>query len=73
VITPTRELTNQIEKEIIKLVYDLNITHVSVYGGLDLDKQMSALTRTKIDIVIACPGRLKDLLERKCLYLDEIK
>lgn len=40
---------------------------------MDLDKQINTLSTRKVDIIIACPGRLLDLLKRGHLSLDQIR
>ncbi|XP_031334892.1 probable ATP-dependent RNA helicase DDX43 [Photinus pyralis] len=60
VIAPTRELALQIEREVKKYHYK-NIKAVCVYGGGDRKEQVNIITKG-VDIVIATPGRLNDLV-----------
>jgi ATP-dependent RNA helicase DBP3 len=61
IVSPTRELALQIQEQIEKLAGPAKLHSVCVYGGVDKDPQRSALK--KASIVVATPGRLKDLLE----------
>jgi ATP-dependent RNA helicase DBP3 len=60
-ISPTRELALQIQEQIEKLAGPAKLRSVCVYGGVDKDPQRTALK--KASVVVATPGRLKDLLE----------
>ena len=63
VLAPTRELANQIAQNVRKLAADLNIRHIAIFGGARYDTQIRGLRRG-VDIVVATPGRLQDLMER---------
>ena len=63
ILAPTRELANQISQNVQKLAADLNIRHIAVFGGARYDAQIRGLRRG-VDIVVATPGRLQDLMER---------
>ena len=63
ILAPTRELANQIEQNVSKLSADLNIRHLAVFGGARYDTQIRGLRRG-VDIVVATPGRLEDLMDR---------
>jgi ATP-dependent RNA helicase DeaD len=70
VLTPTRELAEQVKKAIISFSKDkLKIT--SVYGGVSMNPQITDLTRA--DVVVATPGRLLDHLERRTINLSNVK
>ncbi|WP_204378420.1 ATP-dependent RNA helicase RhlB [Agaribacterium haliotis] len=71
VLSPTRELALQIEKDAIELNKYLNLHIVSLVGGVDYDKQMKKLQAKHVDIVIATPGRLIDFCEKRYVYLDQ--
>lgn len=74
VLSPTRELTMQVHKEIEKLTkYNEDIKIVSIYGGQRIERQLDALKNRKPQIVIATPGRLMDHLKRGSIKLDNIK
>ncbi len=63
ILAPTRELANQISQNVKKLAADLNIRHIAIFGGARYDTQIRGLRRG-VDIVVATPGRLQDLMER---------
>ncbi len=69
IIAPTRELAMQIESEIKQLARYTHLRTTTIYGGVSANLQMKQL-RKGIDIVVACPGRLLDLLNQKALRLD---
>jgi superfamily II DNA/RNA helicase len=71
VMVPTRELATQVAAELTPLAAVRNLSVRAVYGGTDLERQSSAL-RKGIDIVVATPGRLIDLIERKAVSLTDI-
>lgn len=68
ILSPTRELAQQIEEETVKFALDLNIRTVAVIGGLSREEQGFKL-RQGCEIVIATPGRLIDVLENRYLVL----
>ncbi len=73
IVCPTRELCLQIEKEMIlfkKYLPAVNV--VAVYGGASISMQMRDIKRG-VQIVVATPGRLIDLIERKAIDLSKIK
>lgn len=73
VICPTRELCLQIVKEITAFKKHLpGVSVVAVYGGSSISLQIRDLKRGT-QIVVATPGRLIDLIERKAIQLDNIK
>lgn len=71
IITPTRELALQIQKECLELTRGLGIFNVTCVGGAPIRFQLENLARTH-HIVIGTPGRLKDLLDRKKLNMANI-
>ncbi|HVL04170.1 MAG TPA: DEAD/DEAH box helicase [Acidimicrobiales bacterium] len=72
VLVPTRELATQVAAELAPLAKARGRSVRAVYGGTDLDRQSNAL-RKGVDIVVATPGRLIDLIERKAVELDAIE
>jgi ATP-dependent RNA helicase DeaD len=73
IICPTRELCLQIEKELEQFKKHLSGVHVvAVYGGSSISMQIRDIRRG-VQIVVATPGRLIDLIERKAINLEEIK
>jgi len=71
VLVPTRELANQVAEEIAPLAGALGFWVTAIYGGSSMVRQVRAL-HAGVEIVIATPGRLNDLLERKELSLADI-
>lgn len=69
IITPTRELAQQIDSELYGITYRLNIWRVVCVGGTSIGFQIKNLARNH-NVVIGTPGRLKDLAERKVLNLS---
>lgn len=61
ILAPTRELVTQIDTALAPLAAAAGLTSVTVFGGVGQNPQVSALRRG-VDIVIACPGRLEDLM-----------
>ncbi len=74
VISPTRELAQQIAKQLFKFTKyaDKKIFTEAVYGGEKIDLQISRLRRAT-HIVVSTPGRLIDLLERNAINLENVK
>jgi ATP-dependent RNA helicase RhlE len=72
ILTPTRELAIQIGESFKAYGKYLDLRHVVVYGGVSQHQQVSALRRG-VDILIATPGRLLDLLNQRHLSLQNIK
>jgi ATP-dependent RNA helicase RhlE len=72
IITPTRELALQIDKEFRSLSLGLNMYSVICIGGTNLHRQHRDLKR-KYNFVIGTPGRLKDLINRKQLNISNFK
>ena len=61
IVAPTRELAEQIHQDIVNLGRRTNIRSVTVYGGVSKSRQVTALRRG-VEIVVACPGRLLDVV-----------
>jgi ATP-dependent RNA helicase RhlE len=72
IIAPTRELTEQINKDITQLGRRTKLTSTTVYGGVSIFNQINRL-RGKVDIVTACPGRLLDHVGRGTIDLSGIE
>jgi len=74
IIAPTRELVQQIKKQLFKFTkyVDQKIFVEGVYGGEKIERQMKALQRPT-HIVVATPGRLLDLIERKSVDISKVK
>lgn len=72
IIVPTRELAFQIQDEFREFVRGSSLQAVSCIGGANINAQIRSL-RYRYNFVIGTPGRLKDLIQRKCLILDSFK
>ncbi len=72
IITPTRELAEQILATIRQLAQFTNIRAATVYGGVGMQPQERAL-RSGVEIIVACPGRLLDHIERGNARLDGVE
>ena len=72
ILAPTRELVGQIEQSIAPLAKAAGLTTRTVFGGVGQNPQVTAL-RKGVDIVIACPGRLEDLINQGHCSLDGIE
>ncbi|HUD69867.1 MAG TPA: DEAD/DEAH box helicase [Acidimicrobiales bacterium] len=71
VLAPTRELAAQIAAELSPLAAARGLRVHAFYGGVGYSPQLKAL-RTGIDIAVACPGRLEDLMAGGHVVLDEV-
>lgn len=71
IITPTRELAIQVEKEIKLLAKYLNVKTLCVYGSSSIENQIKEIKR-KPDIIVGTPGRILDLVKRRVLNLEHI-
>ena len=71
VLAPTRELAMQISKDAQLLSKYLNLNIVTVFGGMDYNKQRSKLLKP-IDILIGTPGRIIDFLNKKELHFNKV-
>jgi len=72
ILTPTRELAIQIEESFKAYGRYLDLKHLVIYGGVSQYNQVNALRRG-VDILVATPGRLLDLLNQNHLSLRDIK
>jgi superfamily II DNA/RNA helicase len=72
VLVPTRELALQVAEVLVPLGRPLRLSVMTVYGGVALNRQIERLRRG-VDIVVATPGRLIDLLDRGACTLDDIE
>jgi ATP-dependent RNA helicase RhlE len=71
IITPTRELAEQIHQAITILARGTKIRSAAIYGGVGAGAQLEALRRG-VEIIVACPGRLLDHIQNKHARLDTI-
>jgi len=72
VLLPTRELATQVAETMTPLATAAGLTVTTVFGGVGQNPQVSAL-RSGIDVLIACPGRLEDLIGQGHVHLDAIE
>jgi ATP-dependent RNA helicase RhlE len=72
VIAPTRELVVQIEENVRAYSKHLPLTVATVFGGVGEQPQIRAL-RAGTDVIIACPGRLLDLMGQRCADFSQLK
>jgi len=72
VLVPTRELAGQVADVLQPLGRSLGVTVTTVYGGVSIGRQIDRMRRG-VDLVVATPGRLIDLLERGACTLDDIE
>ena len=72
VLVPTRELAVQVAEVLVPLGQSLRLSVLTVYGGVALSRQIDRLRRG-VDIVVATPGRLIDLLDRGACTLDDVE
>ncbi len=72
ILAPTRELAAQIERELAPLAKVRGRRVFSVYGGVGYDPQRRNLRRG-VDILVACPGRLEDLIEQRVVDLSIVE
>ncbi len=71
VLVPTRELAKQVVDVLSPIGKKIGVRVAAFYGGTSMDRQIRNLSR-RIEVAVATPGRLIDLLERGELDLDEI-
>ena len=72
ILLPTRELATQVRAAMEPLAQKMGLRLTTVYGGGPINKPINTL-KNGVDVVIATPGRLTDLLDRRCMTLDDIE
>ncbi|RAN72727.1 DEAD/DEAH box helicase [Bacillus sp. SRB_336] len=72
VLAPTRELATQLNNTIEPLAKAMGLNTTVIYGGVSQARQEKAL-RAGVDIVIACPGRLEDLMKQRIVSLENVE
>ncbi len=72
-LSPTRELVHQIEKDFKGLAKYSHLRIVSIFGGTGYKSQQNLLTRTKVDVIAATPGRLLDFISKKLIDLSKVE
>ncbi|WP_330445652.1 DEAD/DEAH box helicase [Kocuria rhizophila] len=72
VLAPTRELATQIDRTVAPLAKAAGLNTTVIFGGVSQKRQEKALA-DGVDIVVACPGRLEDLIKQGLLTLDDVR
>jgi len=72
IIAPTRELAEQIHDTVTRMTKGTALRSVVVYGGVGKQPQVHAI-RSGVDIIVACPGRLLDILSEKGVSLRDVE
>jgi len=72
VLVPTRELASQVHKVLSPLARAVGLSVMTIYGGTPQGRQVTAL-QSRADIVVACPGRLADLIDQGHCHLGDIE
>ena len=72
ILAPTRELATQITVAMEPLATAAGLTVTTIFGGVSQQRQVAAL-KAGVDIVVACPGRLEDLMKQGFAHLDAVE
>ena len=72
VLVPTRELASQVHAVLLPLARAMDLTVATIFGGTGQNAQVAAL-RQRVDIIVACPGRLADLIEQGHCHLGDVE
>jgi ATP-dependent RNA helicase RhlE len=72
IVTPTRELAEQINQVVHALSVGTGLRSTTIYGGVGADRQIKAL-RNGVEILVATPGRLLDLMQQRHVKLQRIE
>ncbi|MFM8602706.1 MAG: DEAD/DEAH box helicase [Gemmatimonadota bacterium] len=72
ILTPTRELCQQVEASFQKYGEGTGLDVISIYGGVGYEPQTAAL-RAGVDVIVATPGRLIDHLEKQHVFFDDLE
>jgi superfamily II DNA/RNA helicase len=72
VLVPTRELASQVQAVLVPLARAMGLRTAVIFGGTSQNPQVQAL-RDRADIVVACPGRLADLIEQGHCHLGDVE
>jgi superfamily II DNA/RNA helicase len=72
ILTPTRELAVQVESSISQYSKNLEISSMAMYGGIDAQPQKQRLI-WGVDVLVATPGRLLDMVHQRALHFDELE
>ena len=72
VLAPTRELAAQIAASFSAYGRNIRVSVATVFGGIPINRQIRELQRG-VDVLVATPGRLIDLIDRKAIYLNAVE
>ena len=72
ILVPTRELAIQVEANVAQYSKYLSLSSMAMYGGVDSEAQKDRLIEG-VDIVVATPGRLIDMMRQRALHFDELE
>ncbi|MEO6826887.1 MAG: DEAD/DEAH box helicase [Microbacteriaceae bacterium] len=72
ILAPTRELATQISEVLTPFAEAYGLRTTTIFGGVKQTRQVAAL-KAGVDIVVACPGRLEDLMQQRFLTLDAVE
>jgi ATP-dependent RNA helicase RhlE len=72
IVAPTRELAQQIHESILELCKGTGITSMTMYGGVNINPQITRL-KQGVTIIVSCPGRLLDHIEQRTVNLSKLE
>ena len=72
ILAPTRELVTQIMKSVREYGSRMKLSATAIVGGVSIRPQKATMARG-VDIVVATPGRLLDLIDQRCMRLDSVE
>ncbi len=72
ILTPTRELAAQVEESVRAYGAHVKLTSMAMFGGVNINPQISRL-RSRVDILVATPGRLLDHVQQKTVDLSQVQ
>ncbi len=72
ILTPTRELAAQIRETLLPMTQVQNLKVATIYGGTSISRDIERLKRG-VDIIVATPGRLEDLIQRRVINLGDVR
>ncbi|MDF7663542.1 DEAD/DEAH box helicase [Bifidobacterium sp. ESL0763] len=72
ILAPTRELVNQIDEVVAPLAAAYDMRTATIYGGVKYSRQINQL-KAGAEIIVACPGRLEDLLRQGALSIEDVE
>ena len=72
VLVPTRELASQVQAVLAPLAQAMSLSVATIFGGTGQNAQVAAL-HNRADIIVACPGRLADLIEQGHCHLGDVE